>query len=215
MESLLGTLLTFLVAGLALVLVAALVWVAWTYNSLVGLRNRLRAAWGDIDALLKRRADLIPNLVAAVRGYASHEQRTFESVTTARTNAVLTGGGPEGAAARAEAENVLTRRVRQLLVLAENYPDLRASVNFLELQNDLTATENDIASARRYYNAVVRDYNTRRETFPNFMIAGPLGFAPGEYFELTELAEREAPDVGRDGARPARTAGDESSGGAA
>lgn len=188
-------LLTVIGAGLVLVVLAAAVWAAWTYNGLIGLRNRLRAAWGDIDALLKRRADLIPNLVAAVRGYASHEERTFESVTAARTTALLAGSGPEAAAARAEAENVLTRRVHQLLILAEDYPDLLASANFLELQAELTRTEDDLASARRYYNAVVRDYNTRRETFPNLVIAGALRFDAGEHFELADPAQREAPDV--------------------
>lgn len=179
-----------------LILLVAGGWIAWTYNGLIGLRNRLKAAWGDIDALLKRRADLIPNLVAAVKGYASHEQRTFESVTAARSGALQAGGGPDDARARAEAENVLTRRVHQLLILAEDYPELMASANFLQLQSELTRTENDIASARRYFNAVVRDFNTRRETFPNLVIAGPLGFGPAEHFELTELEEREAPEVG-------------------
>lgn len=171
-------------------------WVAWLFNSLVGLRNRLRGAWGDIDALLKRRADLIPGVVAAVRGYAAHEKRTLESVTAARTTAMLAGGGPEGTASRAAAENMLTQRLNQLMALVEDYPDLKASTNFLQLQEELTETENHIANARRYYNAVVRDYNTRRETFPNLLISAPLGFAPGEFFELTELAQREAPDVG-------------------
>ena len=190
--------MTVLVVIAAVLLAGLLSWAAWTYNGLIGLRNRLKAAWGDIDALLKRRADLIPNLVAAVRGYAAHEQRTFESVTAARTNALLAGGGPEAARVRAEAENVLTRRVHQLLALAEDYPDLRASANFLQLQADLTETENDLASARRYYNAVVRDFNTRRETFPNLLIAGPLGFATREYFELADIEERRAPDVRRE-----------------
>ncbi len=173
-------------------------WVAWLFNNLVGLRNRLRGAWGDIDALLKRRADLIPGVVAAVRGYAAHEERTLQGVTSARTTAMLAGGGPEGTASRAAAENVLTRRLNQLMALVEDYPDLKASTNFLQLQEELTETENHIANARRYYNAVVRDYNTRRETFPNLLISTPLGFAPGEFFELTDLAQREAPDVGTD-----------------
>lgn len=171
-------------------------WVAWLFNSLVGLRNRLRGAWGDIDAFLKRRADLIPGVVAAVRGYAAHEERTLEGVTAARTTAMLAGGGPEGTASRAAAENALTQRLNQLMALVEDYPDLKASTNFLQLQEELTETENHIANARRYYNAVVRDYNTRRETFPNVLISAPLGFAPGEFFELTDLAQREAPDVG-------------------
>lgn len=182
---------------LLLILVGAvLVWVAVTFNRLVGLRNRLRAAWGDVDALLVRRADLIPNLVAAVRGYAGHEERTLTEVTDARTDATRAGGGPEDPQARAAAENRLTSRVHQLIALVEAYPELRASANFLELQAELTATENDIASGRRYYNAVVRDFNTERERFPALLIAGLLGFRPGAFFELTDLAEREAPDVG-------------------
>lgn len=180
-------------AALAL---AVLLWATWTFNRLVGLRNRLKAAWGDVEALLVRRADLIPNLVAAVRGYAGHEERTLTEVTDARAEATRAGGGPEDPAARAEAENRLTRRVHRLLALVEDYPELRASANFLELQLELTRTEDDIASARRYYNAVVRDFNTERERFPALLVAGPLGFRRRDYFELTDLGEREAPDVG-------------------
>lgn len=176
--------------------VVALVWAAWTFNRLVGLRNRLQAAWGDIDALLKRRADLIPNLVAAVRGYASHEERVFTEVTEARAGVEAAAEGPPGPRARSDAENRLTRRVHRLIALAEDYPELRASANFLDLQAQLTTTENDIAHARRYFNAVVRDYETERERFPAVLIAGLLGFGEREFFELSDLAEREAPDVG-------------------
>jgi LemA protein len=181
--------------GLILLLLAAavLVWIAWTFNRLVGLRNRMRAAWADVDALLKRRAELIPNLVAAVRGYMGHEQRVLEGVTEARAGAVGTGAGPENAAARAEAESVVTRRLERLIAVVEAYPDLRASVTFLSLQGELTRTENDLASARRYYNAVVRDLNTLRETFPTLLVAGILGFPPAELFELDEPGERAAP----------------------
>ncbi|HET9334298.1 MAG TPA: LemA family protein [Gemmatimonadota bacterium] len=182
--------MTILIAALALL---ALAWVAWVFNRLVSLRNRLRSAWADVDALLKRRADLIPNLVAAVRGYAGHEQRTLEGVTDARA-AVLTAG--DDRAARAEAENALTRGVHRLIAIAEAYPELRASANFLALQTELVQTEDDIASARRYYNAVARDLNTSRETFPNLLIAGALGFRRAEFFELADLDERSAPDVG-------------------
>lgn len=182
--------MTILIAALALL---ALAWVAWVFNRLVSLRNRLRSAWADVDALLKRRADLIPNLVAAVRGYAGHEQRTLEGVTDARA-AVLTAG--DDRAARAEAENALTRGVHRLIAIAEAYPELRASANFLALQAELVQTEDDIASARRYYNAVARDLNTSRETFPNLLIAGALGFRRAEFFELAGLDERSAPDVG-------------------
>jgi LemA protein len=179
---------------LTIVLVAlglgVILWVAWTFNGLISLRNRMRAAWGDVDALLKRRADLIPNLVAAVSGYLGHEERTLTEVTEARVAAQATRGGPEQ---RAAAENALTARVRQLLAVVENYPDLRASVNVLDLQAQLTETEDDLASARRYYNAVVRDYNTRRERFPDLLLAGPLGFRGAEFFELVDLGERAAP----------------------
>ena len=186
--------MTTVIGVIALVLVVLVVgWLAWTYNRLVGLRNRLRAAWGDVDALLKRRADLIPNLVEAVKGYVGHESRTLSRVTTARSNALMAGGTPDHTSARAHAENQRTSGVRQLFAVVENYPDLKASETFLQLQSELAETENDIASGRRYYNAVVRDFNTLRETFPNLLIAGPLGFEAGEYFELADLAEREAP----------------------
>ena len=179
---------------IALILVVLAVgWLALTFNRLVGLRNRLRAAWGDVDALLKRRADLIPNLVEAVKGYVGHESRTLSRVTTARSNALMAGGTPDNTAGRAHAENQLTSGVRQLIAVVENYPELKASESFLQLQSQLAETENDIASGRRYYNAVVRDFNTLRETFPNLLIAGPLGFEAAEYFELAEAAEREAP----------------------
>lgn len=187
---------TILSIALLAAALAATAWGAWVFNGLIGLRNRRRAAWGDIDAFLKRRADLIPGLVAAVRGYASHEKRTFERVTEARARAIETGGEHQRPGDRADAENALTQGLRQLFAVAEDYPDLRASENFFALQNELAETENDIASARRYYNAVVRDYNTRRETFPNMVIAGPLGFRPGEYFELADLAQRQPPSVG-------------------
>ncbi len=172
---------------------AFLAWVAWVFNRLVSLKNRLRSSWADVDALLKRRADLIPNLVAAVRGYAGHEQRTLEGVTDARAAAL---GAGDDRVARAEAENALTRGVHRLIAIAEAYPELRASANFLQLQAELVQTENDVASARRYYNAVARDLNTRRETFPNLLVAGALGFSRAEFFELSDLDERAAPDVG-------------------
>ncbi|HET6702600.1 MAG TPA: LemA family protein [Gemmatimonadaceae bacterium] len=189
---------------IAILGIAALVWVAWIFNRLVSLRNRLRSAWADVDALLKRRADLVPNLVAAVRGYAGHERRTLEEVTEARAAAV---GAGDDRAARAAAENALTRRVHGLIAIAEAYPELRASANFLQLQSELVLTENDIASARRYYNAVARDLNTSRETFPNLLIAGALGFGRAEFFELTDIDERAAPDV--DAERRTRDAGAE------
>jgi LemA protein len=177
---------------IAVVAVALAAWVAWVFNRLVSLRNRLRSAWADVDALLKRRADLVPNLVAAVRGYAGHERRTLEEVTEARAAAV---GAGDDRVARAAAENALTRRVHGLIAIAEAYPELRASANFLQLQSELVLTENDIASARRYYNAVARDLNTSRETFPNLLIAGALGFGRADFFELSDIDERAAPAV--------------------
>ena len=187
---------------LVIVLVVAVLiagWLAMTFNRLVAMRNRMRAAWADVDTLLKRRADLIPNLVQTVRGYMDHEEGTLTRVTEARARAASAGGGPESAATRAQAENALTAGLRQLFAVAESYPDLKANQNVLDLQRQLGETENDIASARRYYNAVVRDFNTLRETFPNVLIAGPFGFRPGEFFELADVAEREVPkvDLGR------------------
>jgi LemA protein len=187
---------------LVIVLVVAVLiagWLAMTFNRLVAMRNRMRGAWADVDTLLKRRADLIPNLVQSVRGYMDHEEGTLERVTEARARAASAGSGPENAATRAEAENALTAGLRQLFAVAESYPDLKANQNVLDLQHQLGETENDIASARRYYNAVVRDFNTLRETFPNVLIAGPFGFRPGEFFELADVAQREVPkvDLGR------------------
>lgn len=189
--------MTFVIVVVVAVLIAG--WLAMTFNRLVAMRNRMRGAWADVDTLLKRRADLIPNLVQSVRGYMEHEEGTLARVTEARARAASAGSGPENAAARAEAENALTAGLRQLFAVAESYPDLKANQNVLDLQRQLGETENDIASARRYYNAVVRDFNTLRETFPNVLIAGPFGFRPGEFFELADVAEREVPkvDLGR------------------
>ena len=168
-------------------------WLGLTFNRLVALRNRMRAAWASIDALLKRRTDLIPNLVQAVRGYMGHEQRTLTEVASARTHALEAGGAPSDTTTRAHAENTLTSGIRRLFALAEAYPELKASDAVLSLQQQLAETENDIASARRYYNAVVRDFNTLRESFPTLLIANPLGFQAGEFFELSDIAERDAP----------------------
>jgi LemA protein len=189
--------MTIVIVLVVAVLIAG--WLAMTFNRLVAMRNRMRGAWADVDTLLKHRADLIPNLVQAVRGYMDHEEGTLSRVTEARARAASAGSGPENAAARAEAENALTAGLRQLFAVAESYPDLKANQNVLDLQHQLGETENDIASARRYYNAVVRDFNTLRETFPNVLIAGPFGFRPGEFFELADAAQREVPkvDLGR------------------
>jgi LemA protein len=175
------------IAAVAVLLIA-------TYNRLVTLRQRVKEAWSDIDVQLKRRYDLIPNLVETVKGYAAHERGVFENVTQARANAIAAGqtGGPEQ---RAAAENVLTGALRSVFAVAENYPQLQASQNFRDLQENLTATEDKISFARRFYNGNVRDYNTALQTFPTNMLAGMFGFAAEQYFELAEAAQREAPKV--------------------
>ena len=164
------------------------------YNRLVTLRQRVREAWSDIDVQLKRRYDLIPNLVETVKGYAAHEKTVFENVTNARANAIAAGatGTPEQ---RAQAENILTGALRSVFAVAENYPQLQASQNFRDLQEQLTATEDKIAFARRFYNGNVRDYNTALQTFPTNVLAGMFGFTSEQYFELADAAERTAPKV--------------------
>jgi LemA protein len=177
---------------IALVVVALLVVaVVSLYNRLVGLRNRSENAWSDIDVQLKRRHELIPNLVETVKGYASHEQKTLQGVTEARTRA-MQGGAP---ADRARAEGELTRSIGALFAVAEAYPQLRANENFVALQAQLASLEDAIQNARRYYNAIVRDLNTATETFPSNLIANSFGFSRREYFELDSAEERSVPKV--------------------
>jgi LemA protein len=152
------------------------------YNGLVGLRNRIEAAWAQIDVQLKRRYDLIPNLVETVKGYATHERETLDSVTRARA-AAESASGP---AQQAAAENVLTGALRSLIAVSEDYPDLRASENFGQLQEELSATEGRIAYARQYYNDVVQRYNTKIQRFPAVLLAGALRFTEREYFEADD-----------------------------
>ena len=161
------------------------------YNGLVQRRLRIREAFAQIEVQLKRRWDLIPNLVAAVKGYMGFEQSVLENVTQARANAVAAGA--QGPAQQAAAENALTGTLRSLFAVVENYPDLKANQNVLELQEQLTTTENQIGFARQHYNAVVLDYNTGIATIPNVLIAGPLGFRAEEFFD----AEPEASQVPR------------------
>ncbi len=161
-----------------------------TYNRLVTLRQRVKEAWADIDVQLKRRHDLIPNLVETVKGYATHESTVFQNVTQARAAAVAAGASATPAQ-RAEAENMLTTALRSVFAVAENYPQLQA----IELSENLTATEDKIAFARRFYNGNVRDYNTALQTFPTNLFASALGFKPDEYFELADAGERETPLV--------------------
>lgn len=161
------------------------------YNQLVQLQVRTENAWADIDVQLKRRHDLIPNLVETVKGYMEHERETLESVVEARTQAVEA----ESPAEQAEAENMLTGALRQLFALAEDYPDLRAVESFTDLQESLEEIEDAIQDARRYYNAVVRDFNTRLQQFPVNLVAGAFGFEEREFFALEDPREREAPEV--------------------
>lgn len=157
-------------------------YVVLAYNGLVTLKNRVEEAWSDIEVQMKRRYDLIPNLVNTVKGYAAHEQTAFEKVTEARAKAMsATGIADKGAA-----ENMLAGALKSVFAIAEAYPDLKANQNFLELQQELSDTENKIQASRRFYNGNVRDLNTKIETFPSNIIAGMFSFAKREFFELDE-----------------------------
>ena len=168
------------------------IWGVSLYNKLVKIKNRAENAWADVDVQLKRRYDLIPNLVETVKGYASHEKETLENVIQARQQAIQV---TDDVAKMAEAENTLTQALRQLFAVAEAYPDLKANQNFLELQTTLDKIEMELAQARRYYNAVVRDLNTMVETVPTNIVASLFDFDQREYFELEDEAERQAPSV--------------------
>ena len=169
------------------IVVLVILWLIMVFNGLVTLKNRAKEAWADIDVQLKRRYDLIPNLVETVKGYASHERELFEKVTQARTAAM----GATGLKDKADAENVLSGTLKSLFAVAENYPDLKASQNFLALQNELTDTEDKIQAARRFYNTNVRDLNIKIESFPANLIAGAFGFKEMELFQTANEAERE------------------------
>ena len=165
-----------------------------TYNSLVRLRVAAEEALSDIDVQLKRRHDLIPNLVETVKGYAKHESGVFEAVTEARADAMKSSVEKDPAAA-ARAEGILGGALANLMAVAENYPDLKASENFLQLQAELSATEDKIAASRRYYNTSVRSLNTKIQQFPSSLVARVSGFSVREFFELEDPAEKEAPQV--------------------
>ncbi len=171
--------------GFIILGVVAFVYLVWMYNTLVTWKNRVKEAWSDIEVQLKRRMDLIPNLVEAVKGYMSHEKGVLEEVTKARSQMMSAQNPGE----YAEAENMLTGALKSLFAVSENYPDLKASQNFVELQNEITDTENKIQAARRFYNATARDYNTKLETFPNNIMAKMFGFKQVEFFDLGEDAE--------------------------
>lgn len=175
-----------------LVIAAVVVWVIFAFNRLVSLRTRSKEALSDIDVQTKRRYDLIPNLVEAVKGYMQHERGVLENVTRARTEAMSVSGS---ALQKAEKENVLSAALKSLFAVSENYPDLKASENFLELQRELSDTENKIQAARRFYNGNVRDLNIKIETFPSNIIAKNFGFVKMDFFEATGAAEKEPVSV--------------------
>ena len=180
--------------GLLIVLVIAvlvLLWAMGAYNGLVRMRQEMRSAWSQIDVQLKRRHDLIPNLVETVKGYIAHERQTLESVIKARTQAVDASGLKD----KAQAENALTQTLRSLFAVVERYPDLKANQNVLALQEELTSTENRISFARQFYNDQATRLNTAIETVPTNVVAGIGGFAKVEFFELEDAAQREAPKV--------------------
>ena len=177
----------WIVLGLAAVVI---LWFIAVFNGIVSLRNRTQEAWSDIDVQLKRRHDLIPNLVETVKGYAKHEKELFENVTKARSEAIQA----KGAAEAGKAENILTDTLKSLFAVAETYPQLRASENFQKLQDELTDTENKIEAARRFYNGNVRDFNTKIQVFPNSMVAGMVAAKPFELFGMAE-GEKATPEV--------------------
>jgi LemA protein len=172
-------------------LVAIGLWVVSIYNGLIKLKNRTNEAWSDIDVQLKRRYNLIPNLVETVKGYAKHERELFEKVTEARTRAMSAKTVKE----QGQSENMLAGALKSLFAVAENYPDLKANENFLELQRELSDTENKIQASRRFYNGNVRDFNIKIQVFPNNLIAGMLKFDKREFFEIEEEAARKPVDV--------------------
>ncbi len=180
------------VIALGVLGVIVLIWVIGTYNGLVRTRNHTDESWSGVDTELKRRYDLIPNLVKTVQGYATHERETFERVIEARNRAASNSGSPE---AQARDENALVGSVKQLFAVAEGYPDLKASRSFLALQEELTTTENRIQRARRFYNANVRDLANRIETFPSNVIAGLFGFLKREFFEIEDSSQRAVPQI--------------------
>lgn len=187
---------TGMIILIVVIAIAAIVvfWVIGIYNGLVRLRNAMKNAFSQIDVQLKRRHDLIPNLMETVKGYMKHERETLEAVTKARQQAVDVRG-LDSVADQARVENMLTQTLKSLFAVAENYPDLKANENFLRLQEELATTENKISFARQHYNDSVMTYNNQTEMFPSSVIAGMFNFKPGEFFEVETEAERQAPEV--------------------
>lgn len=173
------------------VIAILILWLVAVFNGLVTLRNRVHEAWSDIEVQLKRRYDLIPNLVNTVKGYAKHEDSVFTKVTEARTAAM----GAQTPAEHAQSENILTGALKSLFAVSENYPNLQASQNFLSLQNDLTDAEDKIQASRRFYNGQVRDFNTKLQVFPNNLVAGPFGFKAEDFFDAPDEKINETPAV--------------------
>ncbi len=180
-----------LLIAVVVVFLLPVIYVVLTYNTLVALRNHIRDAWGNIDTELKRRYELIPNLVATVKGYAAHEKDIFERVTQLRAQCLSSRGAAHEQAAD---ENQLVDALRRLLAVVENYPRLKADQHFLKLQRELVNTEDRIQAARRFFNGNVRDYRNRCETFPSSVIASIFGFEPQDYFRVSPSV-REVPDV--------------------
>lgn len=164
--------------------ILVIIWAIASYNGFITYKNRADEAWADIDVQLKRRYDLIPNLVNTVKGYATHESGTLEAVITARNSAMATMSGTGSLADKGVAENQLSGALKSIFALSENYPDLKANTNFLELQRELSDTENKIQASRRFYNGNVRDFNTALQVFPGNIIAKTFGFSPKELFQL-------------------------------
>src|SRR4030081_18815 len=181
---------TWIVIGIVVLIV---LWLVLTYNGLIPARNRTQEAWSEIDVELKRRHDLIPNLVNTVQGYVGHERGTLEAVTNARASAVAAGATGDPAKI-GQAENMLSQSLRSLFATTENYPELKAITAFTNLQETLTATEDKIEFSRRFYNGNVRDYNIKRQTLPTSLIAGVLGFKPFGFFQ-TDEGDRAVPQV--------------------
>jgi LemA protein len=175
------------------IIVILIIWIIGMYNGLVKLKIKVDNSWSDIRVFLKKRYDLIPNLVNTVKGYAAHESQTFEKVTQARNAAVLVPASDVKASA--EANQILGGALRGLLAIAENYPELKANQNFLELQSALQSIEGDLGNARRYYNATVRDYNTAIQQFPGVIVANMSGFKPREFYELDNPQEAQNVEV--------------------
>jgi len=187
----LGGMVLVVLLVLGAIVLGVVVWLIAAYNGLVRLRNMVKSAWSQIDVQLKRRYDLIPNLVETVKGYAAHEKGTLENVVKARQAGIEAKTVGE----QAQAENMITGALRQLFALSEAYPNLKANENFLALQEELASTENKIGFARQYYNETVKDFNTRQQVFPTNLVAGTFGFKPADFFEIEEPAAREAPKV--------------------